>query len=272
MASRSDSQRRESLSYLTSTLTPQQKSLPQPVALLLPKLLPLTLDGSNAVRTQLVKLLRNLPPEDIGDHMQKLSLHIRAGITHLAADIRNTALELLEWALEVDGQELVSCAGGWVKTLKTICTVLAWNEERTITGWTASRAIIGRSGDKSLAKTLSVLASLLRAGLVARPPSDDSGKNQGRFPLLYVDCHMLPNRSNAYGYLNLFGPPKDGDSQGYEDIEERRHVFRNTFGDRVAKGASAARREGGEVGRAAAAVSKALDEGLGDLVLLSNCS
>lgn len=214
---------------------------------------------------QLVKLLRNLPPEDVGDHMQKISMHIRAGITHLAADIRTTALELLEWALEIDGQELVSCAGGWIKTLKTICTVLAWNDEGTINGWTASRAIVGRPGDKSLSKTLSVLAGLLRAGLVAPPPSGDLERNQGRFPLWHVDCHMLPNRSNAYGYLNLFGPPKDEDSQGYEDIEERRRVFRNLIGDRVAKGASAARREGGEVGRAAAAVSKALDEGLGNL-------
>ena len=51
-------------------------------------------------------------------------------------------------------------------------------------------------------------------------------------------------------------------SQGYEDIEERRRVFTKMFGDRVHKGAIAARREGGEVGRAAAAVTKALDEGL----------
>ena len=73
---------------------------------------------------------------------------------------------------------------------------------------------------------------------------------------------MVPKRSNTYGYLNLFGPPKDEDSQGYEDIEERRRVFTKVFGDRVGKGAAAARREGGEIGRAAAAVTKALDDGL----------
>ena len=55
LTSRSDSQRRESLSYLTSAISGSQK-LPQPVSLLLPKLLPLTLDASNGY----VQLLRNI--------------------------------------------------------------------------------------------------------------------------------------------------------------------------------------------------------------------
>ena len=260
LTSRSDSQRQESLSYLTSSVAPQQKHLPQPVALLIPKLLPLTLDGSNGVRAQLVNLLQNLPPEDIRDHMEQISLYIRAGITHLATDIRNTALEILGWALEIDGKELVSCPGGWVKTLKTILTVLAWNEDATISGWTSSRAIVGRSGSKTLSRALGLLAVLLRAGLVARPSPDNLEAQLHQFPLGVVECHMPPCQSNTYGYLNLFGPAKDQDGQAYENIEDRRRIFRNIFEGRVAKGASAARREGGEVGRAAAAVIKALNE------------
>ena len=249
------------MSYLTSSIAPQQTHLPQPVALLLPKLLPLTLDGSNGVRAQLVKLLLKLPPEDIRDHMEKISLYIRAGITHLATGIRNTALEILGWALEIDGKELVACPGGWVKTLKTILTVLAWNEDATINDWTSSRALVGRSGSKSLPRTLGLLAALLRAGLVARPSPDYLEAQLHRFPLWDVEYHMPPCQSNTYGYLNLFGPAKDQDSQGYENIEDRRRIFRNVFEGRVVKGVSAARREGGEVGRAAAAVTKALDEG-----------
>ena len=258
LTSRSDNQRQESLSYLTSSIAPQHKHLPQPVALLLPKLLPLTLDGSNGVRAQLVKLLQNLTPEDIRDQMEKISLYIRAGITHLATDIRNTALEILEWALEINGEELVSCPGGWVKTLKTILTALAWSEEATISGWTSSRAIVGRSGSKSLPRTLGLLAALLRAGLIPRPSPE---AQLHRFPLSYVEYRMPPCQSNTYGYLNLFGPAKDQDSQGYENIEDRRRIFRLIFESRVVKGALAARREGGDVGRAAAAVTKALDEG-----------
>ena len=252
------------MSYLTSSTAPQQKHLLQPVVLLLPKLLPLTLDGSSGVRAQLLKLLRNLPREDIRDHMEKISLYIRAGIAHLATDIRNTALEILEWALDIDGKELVACPGGWVKTLKTILTVLAWNEDEdaTISGWTSSRAMIGRSGSKSLSKTLGLLAALLRAGLVTRRSPDDLAAQLHRFPLWDIEYHMPPCQSNTYGYLNLFGPTRDQDSQAYENTEHRRGVFRKVFEARVTRGVSAARREGGEVGRSVAAVAKALDEGL----------
>ena len=194
--------------------------------------------------------------------MEKISMYIRAGLTHLAADIRSTALEMLEWALQIGGVELVSCPGGWIKTLKTVLMVLAWTEDGKISSWTSSRALVARSGDKALPKTLTMLGSLLRVGMVAPPPPEAPVPKQIWFPLWHVDCHMVPKRSNTYGYLNLFGPPKDEDSQGYEDIEERRRVFTKVFGDRVGKGAAAARREGGEIGRAAAAVTKALDDGL----------
>jgi len=197
--------------------------------------------------------------------MEKLSLYIRAGLTHLAADIRTSTIELLEWALEIGGEELVSCPGGWVKTLKTLLTALAWTDDATLAGWTSSRAIIGRagSGDKSLAKALTVLALFLRAGLEP-PPAADIQSKPNFFPLWHVDAHMIPKKSNPYGYLNLFGPPRDEESQGYEDREERQVIFAKIFQDRIGKGAAAARKEGGEIGRAGAAVVKALEEGMKD--------
>lgn len=267
LSSRSDSQRRDSLSHLTSAITgrPRDAPLPQPIAVIFPKLLPLTLDGSNGVRAQLLRLLRSLPPDDTKDQMEKLSLYIRAGLTHLAADIRTSTIELLEWALEIGGEELVSCPGGWVKTLKTLLTALAWTDDATLAGWTSSRAIIGRagSGDKSLAKALNVLALFLRAGL-EWPQAADIKSKPNFFPLRHVDAHMIPKKSNPYGYLNLFGPPRDEESQGYEDREERQMIFANMFQDRVGKGAAAARKEGGEVGRAGATVVKALEDGMED--------
>ena len=150
--------------------------------------------------------------------MEKISMYIRAGLTHLAADIRNTALEMLEWALQVGGEELVSSPGGWIKTLKTVLMALAWNDDGTISSWTSSRALVGRSGDKALPKTLTLLAAMLRTGMVAPPSPEKPEPMQIWFPLWHIDRHRIPNRSNAYGYLNLFGPPKDEDSQGYEDI------------------------------------------------------
>ena len=265
LTSRSDSQRRDSLSFLISAIIgrPQDTPLQQPVAVLLPKLLPLTLDGNNGVSAQLLKLFRSLPHDDMRDQMEKLSLYIRAGLTHLAADIRTSTLELLEWALEIGGEELVSCPGGWVKTLNTLLTALAWTDDATMTGWTSSRAIIGRagSGDKSLSRALNVLASVLRTGLERQTTTDIPPKSN-TFPLWHVEAHMIPKKSDAYGYLNLFGASKDEESKAYEDREERQRVCIDRFQNRIEKGAAAARKEGGEVGRAGATVIKALEEGL----------
>lgn len=53
--------------------------LPQPVSVILPALLPLILDASNNVRTQLLKLLRALPTTDVEDHVAQLLPYVRAG-------------------------------------------------------------------------------------------------------------------------------------------------------------------------------------------------
>ena len=234
----------------------------QPVTILLPKLLPLTLDGNNGVRAQLLKLFRTLPVHDVKDHMEGLSLYIRAGLTHLAADIRTSALEILDWTLDVDSEQLVSCPGGWVKTLKTLLTTLAWTDDATLAGWTSSRAIISRtsSGDKSLARALNLLALFLRAGLEMPREPDKATTVQVAFPLWHTECHMLPRRSNAYAYLDLFGKSKDKEEEAYEDREERQRVFAAFFQSRVRKGATAARKEGGEIGRAAAMLLTMLED------------
>ena len=264
LASRSDAQRRDSLNYLTSVMNQrrQDDQVQQPIAILLPKLLPLTLDGNNGVRAQLLKLFRTIPVEDVRDHMESLSLYIRAGLTHLAADIRTSALEVLEWVLETGSEQLVSSPGGWIKTLKTLLTTLGWTDEATLAGWTSSRAIIGRAttGDKSLARALNILALFLRAGLKIPLEPEKAAAKRVTFPLWYTDCHLLPNRRNAYGYLNLFGAYKDKEEEAYEDEEERRRVFGDSFQNRVRMGAAAARKEGGEIGRAAAMILKILDD------------
>lgn len=264
LTSRSDAQRRDSLNYLTSAMTRrvQAAQMQQPVAILLPKLLPLTLDGNNGVRTQLLKLFRTLPVEDVKDHMESLTLYIRAGLTHLAADIRTSALEILNWALEADSEQLVACPGGWVKTLKTLLTVLAWTDDATLAGWTSSRAIIGRthSGDKSIARALNMLALFLQAGLEMPKEPDSTTRMPVAFPLWHTECHMLPRRSNAYAYLDLFGKSKDKEEEAYEDREERQRVFAAFFQGKVRKGAVAARKEGGEIGRAAAMLLNMLED------------
>ena len=278
LSARSSSQRRDSLAFLTTSITsrPVNTPLPQPVSVLLPKLNPLILDGSNSVRSQLLKCLAVLPPPDIAPHVGHTLLYIRAGLTHLAADIRSSATDLLYWAIETCPNELVSCTGGWVKTLKCLLTVLHWQSASFTPGqgaavradaWSSSRApTIGkdRSEGRLPVKTLNVLAAFLRAGLHEEHDADAGGASSEKwpFPLRYVEAHMLPKRSNAFAHLNLFGPARDEESEMYVEREERQRVFKKRFDAVVASGVEDAKREGGEVGRAAAGVAKARAEGM----------
>ena len=267
MSSRTDSQRKDSLSYLTTAITtrPVNTPLQQPLGALLPKLLPLILDGSNGVRDQLLKLLIKLPTRDIEDHVDQILLYIRAGMTHLAADIRSSTMDILSWALESAGNETVSCAGGWVKTLKSYLAVLGWSNEEQSASWSTNKVSFGKVGNegKAFVKNLNVLAVFLRAGLI-KPPQPSEPPPSSRFPLWHVSYHMLPSKSNCYAHLNLFGSPRDEDSEMYEDREDRQRIFHKRFFKAIERGIEAVRREGGELGRAAAAISKVMSEGMAD--------
>lgn len=278
LSSRSSSQRRDSLAYLTTATTsrPVDIPFPQPISVILPKLNPLILDGSNSVRSQLVKYLGTFPSQEIGPHIGHTLLYIRAGLTHLAADIRSSATDLLHWAIKTCPSELVSCTGGWVKTLKCLLTVLHWHVSSVTPGkgastranaWSSSQAPpLGKHGSegKISVKTLNVLAAFLSAGFREEHDADAGGTYYAKwpFPLRHVEAHMLPNRSNAFTRLNLFGPPRDEESEMYLNREERQRIFQKRFMATVSRGIEAAKREGGEVGRAAAGVAKVLAEGM----------
>ncbi|MCJ1476056.1 rRNA processing protein [Lambiella insularis] len=265
--SRSDSQRKESLSYLATAIAnrPIGRPLQLPSSVLIPKLLPLILDGSNGVRGQVLKLLRTIPPEDVGDSCDKLLLYIRAGMTHLAADIRSSSTDMLAWALEAAGDFLVSCAGGWVKTLKCFLAMLGWPNDETLESWSSSKASFGKAGSegKIMVKTLNTLGSFIDIGL-ANTDGVDNGPTIDHFPLVHTRFHVLARGSSAYAHLNLFGSPRDDDSEMYEHYEERRKVLSQNFQKALEKGLESARQEGGETGRAAAAVTKILVERMKD--------
>lgn len=268
LTSRSDSQRKDSLSYLATAIAtrPVNTPLQQPVSVILPKLLPLILDGSNGVRAQLLRLLRTLPSRDIEEYIEQLLLYLRAGITHLAADIRSSALDILGWALDIGGQQLVSCAGGWVKTLKCLLTMLGWPNEALAAAWSSNKASFGKAGTegKILVKGLNSLATILAAGLMS--PVEDGVKDLRalRFPMWHVEQHLLPKRSSCLAHLNLFGPPRDEESEIYEDREDRQKIFHRIFQQAIERGLESAKGEGGEVGRAAAGARKIVVEGMKD--------
>ncbi|KAL8693873.1 MAG: hypothetical protein Q9218_001382 [Villophora microphyllina] len=240
--------------------------LQQPVTVLLPKLLPLTLDGSRGVRTELLKLLRALPANDVDDHIEKMLPYIRAGITHLAANVRSSTLDMLDWATGCCGNALVSCPGGWVKTIKTLLVMQGWPTEPSTSSWSAGKASFGTFGTeaKTTVKSLRALGSLLRAGLEDSLHEEDMQHSGWGWPLTHTAQHMISKRSNPFGHLNLFGPPRDEESQPYEDREERQRVFQQKFQKAIELGLDAVRQQGGEIGRTASGVRKVINEGMKD--------
>ncbi|KAJ5919320.1 Pre-rRNA-processing protein ipi1 [Penicillium verhagenii] len=270
LTSKSDSQRRDSLAHLTSSISsrPVNSPLPQPVSVMLPALTPLLLDGSNNVRTQLLKLLRTLPSSDVQDHVVQLLPYVRAGMTHLAADIRVTAVEVLSWLVEAAGEQVVACAGGWIKTLNCFLSVLGWHTEESAR-WSSNRASFGKSGSQGrpMVKVLGALADFLEAG-VGEPGAGLTGEEQEKideivdsawpFPLCQTAHHMISDSSAPYTYLNLFGQPRDAEGEMYETREDRFRVFSARFLLAIQRGLKSAREEGGELGRASSGVSKVL--------------
>lgn len=243
-----------------------QTPLQQPVSAILPKVLPLVLDGSNSVRAQLLSLFRSLPTEEIRDYVDKILPYIRAGMTHLAADIRSSTLDILEWALKIGGQELVKSPGGWFKTLKCFIVMLGWTIATETTGWSTGKSSLGKAGfeGKEFAKTLHALSLFLETGLVLFPDQSPESLQENYFPLRDIKRHVLTTRSNTFGYLNLFGPPPDEESQAYEDRQDRQNVYHRRFQQALESGIETVMKEGGETGRAAARLKKVVTDGMKD--------
>lgn len=266
LSSRNDTQRRDALTYLTTAIAAGPSgNLPKPVSEVLAKVSPLILDGSSAVRSQVLKLLKLLPTGQLGS-LEQTVLYTRAGLTHLSSDIRMAALDVLDWLLEANPDAVVSQAGGWVKTLHTFQNLLSW-QGTTATGtiqngnWSATKTKTNLGSNKLLVHQLTTLAHFIGAGL-SRPPPDLTAEAQRSallFPLSQIDAHSLAKKSNPFGYLNLFGAPRDLESEVYDDPEQRMNVFveLNLHGA-FQFGVQEAKSEGGEIGRAASAVAKAL--------------
>lgn len=194
-------------------------------------------------------------------------------MTHLAADIRNDALSTLEWLLEAAKEDVVSAPGGWVKTLNAFVGMMGWGlgNNNGAGKWTsAPKATFGKGG-KSFPRQILVLAQFLKVGL-QNPASLGGGRGavghgtgRGRnFPYWDAESNAIPSRAGAFAYLNLFGAARDEEGEMYTEREARQRVFSRLFRPAVEKGMESAKKEGGELGRAAAVLGKVLMEGMGD--------
>lgn len=188
-------------------------------------------------------------------------------MTHLSTDIRLAALDLLDWLLASNGEAVVSCAGGWVKTLKTFQNLLSWTAQGSIissaTGakWSNTKAASSLGSNKLLVHQINTLTKFLNAGLKPRAhdPNALAVKAAQEFPMWHTEAHIMPTKSNCYGYLNLFGAPRDLDSEMYDDPGERAEALHESgLYDAFKYGVGEAKKEAGEVGRAASGLEKAL--------------
>jgi len=219
------------------------------------KLCPLLLSGSNSVRSQALKLFQCLPDGDIRDRMDHLLRYARMGLTHISKDIKTFSLEFQSWLLRVAGDAVVSCAGGWRRTLDCLMVLLGW-KDADLSKWSSGKTAYG-ADVKAIARVMQVLGELLRVGLEQLREATSGSGMATHFPLWHVELHQIPDKSNAYAYLNLFGPPQDDDHIMLEDRGSRLHVFED-YRSSITAGIEAVKKEGGELGRAAGFLTKAL--------------
>jgi pre-rRNA-processing protein IPI1 len=278
LSHKSDAQRRDSLAHLTTAIAAARSAgapLPQPGSVLVPKVKHLICDASSGVRVQLLKLLQALPEDEVTGYEQEILLWIRAGMTHMAAEIRYSSLDVLSWLLSVAGTSVVSGPGAWFKTIKCFLTLLKWSVgppgaakpgQTTAKGWSTMKVSNPTGDTKAVAKTVQSLAEFLWTGL--EPPDEDAIRDERRalaqayFPLAHTWLHMIPSKPNAYAHLHLFGALPDEENAMLEGRDERQEVFAEHFMPAVERGLEWARREQGEVGRAAKALERTVRDGL----------
>lgn len=259
-SSRSDKQRRDALSYLTNQLSAEPPINPVGTNNILTRVLPLISDSSTPARNQLITLLKALPGDEVGRHADQAILYIRAGMTHLSADISNDSLSVMEWLLDVAADELVSCPGGWVKTLDTFCAMMGWARKSSNGGWTSGSRVALRAKDSSTqARQISALAKMLQAGLSASEVIADEDE-EDTWDSLYV----VPRDPKSFDYLNLNTGSRNDDEQMYASREERQQVFKSRFHESISLGAEDALKIGGVTGRAAATLRKVLVDEMAD--------
>ncbi|TQV93445.1 rRNA processing protein Ipi1 [Cordyceps javanica] len=260
-SSRSDKQRKDALAYLTGQLSLEPPVNPVGTAAVLAKLVPLISDSATPVRQQLLKLLRVLPGDQVAPVVEHTVMFLRAGMTHLSGDISNDALAAMDWLLDVAGDELVTCPGGWVRTLTTFCAVMGWAVASSAKGWTSAantRTTLKPKDAQNRARQIATLARFLQAGLRDEVPAASTGAQ-------FLDnLYRAPRSGNAFEYLNLFTAQRDEDAEMYPNKEARQQIFHKRFLDAVLKGIDQTKKEGGVTGRAAVGLEQVLAKGMND--------
>lgn len=152
--------------------------------------------------------------------------------------------------------------------------IFGWSDSRTghdpkSRSWTGSGYALEKlNKDKVvMSKALERLARFLNLGLTE--PQDSKSKAmavQWQFER-HVQPHLIPRRSGAFAYLDLFCIEQADETRMLETREDRRRLLRTIFLENIEKGLAVAKQHGGEVGRGAAVTQRILVNVMGDGVL-----
>ncbi|PNS14825.1 hypothetical protein CAC42_2054 [Sphaceloma murrayae] len=281
LSSKTDSQRRDALASIINILasykTVDASYLSRPAIDIITKARPLLIDASKAIRSSTLEVLKLLPIKEVERNIQAIQIYVHIGLTHMAADIRMSTLDVLDWLLKAAGDATVSCSGGWSGTIKRLSGVLGWQSEVTTgrgnvgvpvtqKGWTnVPRTKL--EDTKLRARQISSLANLLETGLQSPDPETLTTLRQRQaalaFPLWNMHAQLMGNTPNPFVHLDLFAEAeatKDDDSVVIVDWLGRQNVLRSTHASGIIKGISDAKKEGGEIGRAARSVERVIKD------------
>lgn len=252
-STRAETRKKEALSYLANQLSMEPPVNPVGTANILKKLLPLISYPAAPVRAELRKVLNALPKDNIEVVIKQAMLCIRAGLTNLSTEISNYAAEVLDWLLDLAGDEVVSAPECWVKPLSDILLVIGWKRTKSKGGWTtasSSLTNLSSSAARARARHIAVLDKFLQIGF--RPAGSASYNRQQYWDNLY----RIPRTHNPFGYLNLYGAPRNAEKMPYNDPQERLQIFHKALYDDITQGMEDCKKEGGVIGRAANALEK----------------
>lgn len=263
LASEDDKKRRQALEYLAGLPIAELCDAIQ-VQRILPRVLQLTLVVNDQVRREAVILLRSIPLKLAAEYVEQMLPFVCAGLTHLAANVATTSLELLDWLNKTCGEQLVSCRGGWVKTLQCFLVMLRWTSEPRTSGWVTTRSSIGdlTYQASSLIRCLQVLASFLEIGL--RRPYEDRAEIPN-FPLAGTLGPLLPTtKAKTFSCLGLYGELAGNENSECNDVDTRKRVLEEKFQPALEQGLAALLQDGGFVGAAAREAAEILQMGMSD--------
>ena len=155
-----------------------------------------------------------------------------------------------------------------MKTLRSLMLMQGWSLDagRASLGWTKTQLGQTEFQRKVMAQGRLAMAAFLKAGLYNLAPTSVLSPTAWGFPLTHTAQHMIPKKSNPFGHLNLFGPPRDEDSGMYEDREDRQRIFHKLFEGPMTDELREAKSEGGAMGRSAAEIGAIIKEGMKDFV------